>query len=127
MLTSQLRTQLSQGTLDAPTWGLIRTAKAAARIYAPLGTQMSLGDYVRVVRTFQDAFVLASPPRESCDGQPKNAETVISGSASAGESTDDAGVDDEDAAQRAREDAQVRALQTDLSVRYSLVILSWSY
>jgi glycerol-3-phosphate O-acyltransferase/dihydroxyacetone phosphate acyltransferase len=34
----------------------VRTGKLAARIYAPLGTRMSLGDYVRVVRTFLDAF-----------------------------------------------------------------------
>jgi glycerol-3-phosphate O-acyltransferase/dihydroxyacetone phosphate acyltransferase len=28
----------------------------ATRIYAPLGTHMSLGDYVRVTRTFVEAF-----------------------------------------------------------------------
>ena len=38
-------------------------AKLAARIYAPLGTQMSLGDYVRVVRTFLEAFKLAELAR----------------------------------------------------------------
>ena len=48
--------QISHGTLDSPSWGLIRTSKLAARIYAPLGTHMSLGDHVRVVRTFLDAF-----------------------------------------------------------------------
>lgn len=38
-------------------------AKLAARIYAPLGTEMSLGDYVRVVRTFLEAFKLAEMHR----------------------------------------------------------------
>jgi glycerol-3-phosphate O-acyltransferase/dihydroxyacetone phosphate acyltransferase len=28
----------------------------AARLYAPLGTRMSLGDYVRVVRAFVEGF-----------------------------------------------------------------------
>lgn len=31
-------------------------ARLAAPIYAPLGTSMGLGDYVRVVRTFLEAF-----------------------------------------------------------------------
>ena len=35
---------------------IIRTSKLAAQIYAPLGTTMSLGDYVRVCRTFIEVF-----------------------------------------------------------------------
>jgi len=54
--------QISAGTLDAPSWRMIRSAKLAARMYAPLGTTMSLGDYVRVVRTFLEAFKLAERP-----------------------------------------------------------------
>lgn len=54
--------QISLGTLSAPSWRLIRNAKLAARIYAPLGTEMSLGDYVRVARTFLEAFKLAESP-----------------------------------------------------------------
>ena len=63
--------QISYGTLDAPSWRLIRNAKLAARMYAPLGTQMSLGDYVRIVRTFLEAFKLAEAPRpeKSSDGE----------------------------------------------------------
>jgi hypothetical protein len=48
--------QISSGTLDSPSWNLVRTAKLAARIYAPLGTHMTLGDHVRVVKTFLEAF-----------------------------------------------------------------------
>ena len=38
----------------------------AARIYAPIGTEMTLGDYIRVVRTFLEAFKLA----ETSNSQP---------------------------------------------------------
>ncbi|CAL1707162.1 unnamed protein product [Somion occarium] len=58
-LTARIHQQISSGTLDAPSWRLIRIAKLAARMYAPIGTQMSLGDYVRIVRTFLQAFKLA--------------------------------------------------------------------
>ncbi|KDQ15978.1 hypothetical protein BOTBODRAFT_54444 [Botryobasidium botryosum FD-172 SS1] len=55
-LTSYLRTQIVAGTIDAPSWGAVRTAKTAARIYSPLGTQMRLGDWVRVVGAFAEYF-----------------------------------------------------------------------
>lgn len=55
-LTSEMQKIISAGTLDSPTWDLIRTAKLAARMYAPLGTLMTLGDYVRLIRQFLDAF-----------------------------------------------------------------------
>ncbi|RDB25178.1 Glycerol-3-phosphate O-acyltransferase 2 [Hypsizygus marmoreus] len=55
-LTARLQNVISSGTIDSPSWDLIRTAKLAARIYVPLGTRMSLGDYVRVIRSFLDAF-----------------------------------------------------------------------
>ena len=55
-LTAKLHNTISSGTLDAPSWDMARTAKLAARIYAPLGTQMSLGEYVRVTQRFLDAF-----------------------------------------------------------------------
>ena len=70
--------QISYGTLDAPSWRLHRNAKLAARIYAPLGTQMSLGDYVRIVRTFLEAFKLAESPHEdkSSDGEAGMSDTA---------------------------------------------------
>lgn len=48
--------EISSRTIDAPSWEVVRTAKLASRIYAPLGTRMSLGDYVRVTRIFVEAF-----------------------------------------------------------------------
>lgn len=62
-LTAKMHQQISSGTLDAPSWRLIRIAKLAARMYAPLGTTMSLGDYIRVVRTFLEAFKAAEQPK----------------------------------------------------------------
>ncbi|KAM5533713.1 hypothetical protein V8D89_012586 [Ganoderma adspersum] len=69
-LTATMHQQISSGTLDAPSWRLVRNAKLAGRMYAPLGTTMTLGDYVRVVRTFLEAFKLAEAPRTdpSSDG-----------------------------------------------------------
>jgi len=54
--------QIATGTFDAPSWDLIRAAKTATPIYAPLGTAMSLGDYVRVTRTFLEVFKAAHLP-----------------------------------------------------------------
>lgn len=55
-LTATIQSQISSGTVDAPSWDLIRSSKLATSIYAPLGTNMSLGDYVRVCRRFVEAF-----------------------------------------------------------------------
>lgn len=56
LVTAQMYRQIATGTFDAPSWDLIRAAKMATPIYAPLGTAMSLGDYVRVTRTFLEVF-----------------------------------------------------------------------
>ncbi|OCB90435.1 hypothetical protein A7U60_g2356 [Sanghuangporus baumii] len=55
-LTSHIHQLISSGTFDAPSWDIVRCGKLAARIYAPLGTHMALGDYVRVCRAFVEAF-----------------------------------------------------------------------
>lgn len=62
IVTAQLSQRIATGTFDAPSWGLIRAAKMATPIYAPLGTAMSLGDYVRVTRTFLEVFKAGSLP-----------------------------------------------------------------
>lgn len=59
-VTAQMHRQIATGTFDAPSWDLIRAAKTATPIYAPLGTAMSLGDYVRVTRTFLEVFKATS-------------------------------------------------------------------
>ncbi|CAK5265677.1 unnamed protein product [Mycena citricolor] len=67
-LTGKIHEQISSGTLDSPSWDLVRASKLAARIYAPLGTRMTLGDHVRVVRTFLEAFKdLDEPEEKDCD------------------------------------------------------------
>ncbi|TFK68675.1 hypothetical protein BDN72DRAFT_870881 [Pluteus cervinus] len=55
-ITARMHEQISHGTLDSPTWELLRIGKLAARMYAPLGTHMSLGDFVRISRTFIESF-----------------------------------------------------------------------
>ncbi|KAF8334240.1 uncharacterized protein EI90DRAFT_3051548 [Cantharellus anzutake] len=55
-LTRLIQTQLSSGIIDAPSWEIVQVSKTAARMYAPFGTRMSLGDWVRVVRAFICGF-----------------------------------------------------------------------
>ncbi|KAF9241574.1 hypothetical protein BU15DRAFT_87158 [Melanogaster broomeanus] len=55
-VTTRMHQLISSRTIDAPSWDLIRSAKLACSIYVPLGTRMSLGDYVYVTRTFVEAF-----------------------------------------------------------------------
>jgi glycerol-3-phosphate O-acyltransferase / dihydroxyacetone phosphate acyltransferase len=55
-----LHDQIASGTIDAPTWDNVRASRTAAKIYAPIGTQMSLGDFVRITKKFSEAFK-ASP------------------------------------------------------------------
>lgn len=55
-LTAFMQTQISAGTTDATYWDAVRVSKLAARMYAPLGTQMALSDFVRVWRIFADIF-----------------------------------------------------------------------
>ncbi|KIM69808.1 hypothetical protein SCLCIDRAFT_13166 [Scleroderma citrinum Foug A] len=61
-VTSYMQEQISSGTLDAPSWDLIRSAKLASRMYAPLGTRMSLGDYIRLTHAFVEAFKASERP-----------------------------------------------------------------
>lgn len=56
LLTLRMQERLASGLLDAPSWDIIRSAKLAARMYAPLGTKMLLGDYVRLCKAFTDGF-----------------------------------------------------------------------
>jgi hypothetical protein len=61
--------QIRGGTLDAPSWEVLRIgplplntagadylARVAQRLYAPLGTELSLGEYVRLNQRFVDLF-----------------------------------------------------------------------
>lgn len=64
-----MQQQISSGTFDSPTFDIIRSAKLATRIYAPLGTNMSLGDYVRVCRAFVEVFKWAELEGSRSDNQ----------------------------------------------------------
>ncbi|TDL26141.1 hypothetical protein BD410DRAFT_764512 [Rickenella mellea] len=63
-LTSRIRNEISSGTIDSPSWDIVRSAKLASRIYAPLGTAMSLGDYVRICRIFVEVFKWAEDEKK---------------------------------------------------------------
>ncbi|GAA5938496.1 hypothetical protein JCM1841_006046 [Sporobolomyces salmonicolor] len=55
-LTSSIGTSIRSGILDAPSWSYIRLANTCRRLYAPLGTKLSLGDHVRLTQRFVDAL-----------------------------------------------------------------------
>ena len=72
-VTTQIHDKISSGTFDSPSWDFIRTAKLAARMYAPLGTFMSLGDHVRLSCTFLEAFKAAY----DADSKGEDSEVVL--------------------------------------------------
>ncbi|GAA5908504.1 uncharacterized protein JCM6883_005568 [Sporobolomyces salmoneus] len=55
-LTSTIGTSIKSGILDAPSWSHLRAANTARRLYAPLGTKLTLGDHVRLTQRFVDAL-----------------------------------------------------------------------
>ncbi len=55
-LTALMQEQIRAGTLDSPDFGTIRIANTARRMYAPLGTSMTLGDTVQITQRFVDVF-----------------------------------------------------------------------
>ncbi|KAH7888706.1 hypothetical protein F5I97DRAFT_737160 [Phlebopus sp. FC_14] len=99
-VTARMHQQISCRTIDAPSWDLVRSAKVASRLYVPLGTHMSLGDYVRVTRTFVEAF------KASEDVEDK-------GITASGEHV-----------QRALEDHEIRRLRQDLR-NYQDQLVRW--
>lgn len=75
-ITARMHQLISSQTIDAPSWDLVRSAKLATRIYVPLGTLMTLGDFVRVMRTFVEGFKLAEAKGDKSD-QHKEEDDVI--------------------------------------------------
>lgn len=112
-LTTRMQRQISAGTYDAPSWDIVRCAKLAARVYAPLGTHMALGEHVRVCRAFVEAFKWAE------------AEGKADGSATAGGGTT-SGEDEEDEEVVKKKCAFVNALRRDLKV-YSVLYSNVAY
>ncbi|GAA5869339.1 hypothetical protein JCM8547_008648 [Rhodosporidiobolus lusitaniae] len=55
-LTSSIATSIRSGLIDAPSWSALREAHTARRLYAPLGTRLTLGDHVRLTRRFVEAL-----------------------------------------------------------------------
>ncbi|KAL4254288.1 Phospholipid/glycerol acyltransferase domain-containing protein [Abortiporus biennis] len=111
-LTAKMHQQISAGTLDAPSWRLVRNAKLAAKIYAPVGTEMSLGDYVRLVRTFLDAFKVAeSSVNGGSGGNTSAPQQILSGSDGEAQIREGDGASRE---RREEEDKKIVRLSDDL-------------
>lgn len=55
-LTQLMYEQIRQATLDSPDFETVRIANTARRLYAPLGTQITLGDHVHITQRFIDVF-----------------------------------------------------------------------
>ncbi|OAV88217.1 hypothetical protein PTTG_09899 [Puccinia triticina 1-1 BBBD Race 1] len=55
-LTATLTEKIRSGTLDSPSWDLIKAANMARTLYAPFGTQLSLGTHIRLTQRFVDVF-----------------------------------------------------------------------
>ncbi|KAH9451104.1 hypothetical protein MJO29_009220 [Puccinia striiformis f. sp. tritici] len=55
-LTTNLTEKIRSGTLDSPSWDLIKAANMARTLYAPFGTQLSLGAHIRLTQRFVDVF-----------------------------------------------------------------------
>lgn len=55
-LTQLMYEQIRQSTIDSPDFATVRIANTARRLYAPLGTQMTLGDHVHITQRFVDVF-----------------------------------------------------------------------
>ncbi|KAG0142997.1 hypothetical protein CROQUDRAFT_661818 [Cronartium quercuum f. sp. fusiforme G11] len=55
-LTTTLTDRIRSGTLDSPSWEIIKAANLARTIYAPFGTRLGLGPHIRLTQRFIDAF-----------------------------------------------------------------------
>lgn len=55
-LTASIGASIRSGILDAPSWSTIRLANTCRRLYAPLGTRLTLGDHCRLTQRFVDAL-----------------------------------------------------------------------
>jgi len=123
-----MQTQISAGTIDAPSWDAVRVSKLAARMYAPLGTQMALSDFIRVWRIFADTFSgnkgmrrwkeFQEPAEWSSSVSTQDDPGYSAEGAGGNETADDEATDDEEFLKQREE------LAKDLSVRFYL--LPWS-
>ena len=100
--TATLGQRIASGTLDAPRWSLVRAAKLAATIYAPLGTRMALGDYVRLSRDFLQAMKIGY--------------TGTDGEGAVGTGAEEGNAEDTEQAE------EMKTLLRDLKVRMPLVM-----
>ena len=51
-----MKIDLESVLLNAPDFETLRLARLAEQLYAPLGTKMTLGQYVRLIQMFANEF-----------------------------------------------------------------------
>lgn len=59
-LTQLMYEQIRQSTLDSPDFETLRISHTARRLYAPLGTSITLADHVHITQRFVDVFAKRS-------------------------------------------------------------------
>lgn len=64
-LTNNLTEKIRSGTLDSPSWELIKAANMARTLYAPFGTRLGLGTHIRLTQRFVDVFSGRNLPSSS--------------------------------------------------------------
>lgn len=79
-LTSQIDAALRSGTLDSPSWRILRVAHTARRIHEPIESiHQSLGDYVRSTQRWIELFVSANAPTEDAARMVENERIIALG------------------------------------------------
>jgi len=73
-LTKQMEDRIRSGTLDAPSWEIMRAAHTARRLFAPYGTTLALGPTIRLTQRFVD--ILTS--RNALDPSGSNVKSIMS-------------------------------------------------
>ena len=78
-ITVQISTALDGATINAPTWEVMRLAITASRLHSPVGTDLSLGQYLTLVRGWAEVLKIGVPPPEGSvreAPQPPSAEAL---------------------------------------------------
>ena len=63
-ITENLNREINQVTINAPTWDVMRLAITAARLHNPTGTELTLGQYLTLVRGWVNVLRMGLPTDE---------------------------------------------------------------
>jgi hypothetical protein len=68
-LTKKMEERIRSGTLDAPSWEIMRAAHTARRLFAPYGTTLALGPTIRLTQRFVDILTARAIVDPSTDSE----------------------------------------------------------